>query len=105
MRFDTFQQKCVCIDGFAFGAGNQCQQCQHNYFALNGFCVTCPSFSFLGTNNCLCQEGYLQMPDGSCRPKCLDLEVYNVATAQCECMIGLARINGICSLCPRNTYL
>jgi len=105
MRFDSQQLRCVCIDGFAFGVGNQCQQCQQNYFPFNGYCVTCPSYSSPINGNCVCQSGYLQMVDGTCSPKCGSLESYNPTTNQCECLNGLARINGNCGLCSPNTYL
>ena len=96
--------KCICLDGFGL-IGGLCQACPRNYFVSNGYCVTCPVNSQFNANsgNCDCNNGFYTNEFGICSRKCGTNELYNPDTHQCECIKGLGRISGKCTVCPPGT--
>lgn len=55
------------------------------------------------TFSCECQVGYYTNQYGICTQKCLTNEVYDSSSLQCVCLKGLARVSGVCTMCPSGT--
>lgn len=95
---------CVCNPGYGMYGGS-CQTCPADYFISNGYCVTCPVNSNYNSakKNCDCLTGYFTNQWGVCAQKCATNEVYNADTQSCRCIEGLARVNGVCQICPQGS--
>ena len=99
--YDTSVAKCVCTSGYGILNG-VCNICPSNYFISSGYCVTCPVNSVLSktTNKCECSEGFYTNQAGICARKCGTNELYDNNSGLCLCINGLARVNGVCTVCP-----
>lgn len=116
-QLDQNSQKCipntntsVCPQNSAFNGVFCC--CMDGFYPIQyGVCGTCPAGTAWNGFNCTstiqnCSSGfYWSSNDNCCKltiSQCPINQVWN--GIQCQCAAGFNLINGICQLCPNNTF-
>lgn len=81
--------------------------CTAGYYNNNGTCTVCPenTYSLSGANSCTaCPATKCSDPGSTSVGACVECEPEQSAGTVEKCSPGYGKVNGTCTICPRDTY-